>query len=478
MAEVFKAVKKGPDGFAKTVALKKIIPYYTDHPQFIKMLSTEAKIHSQLDHPNIVQLYDFFQYNTQYMIAMEYVDGRNAQELIRACKQSGIALPWQACVFMLAEVLKALHYAHQKTDQNGPLSIVHRDISPHNILISFEGRIKLSDFGIANAKIKEDKTQSGILKGKYRYLAPEQVTAEEVTHQTDLFSCGVTLYELLTFTHPFPQEQEFELLKNIVQGTYLPAQEINPDIPLALQDVLIMAMQPEPEDRFPDAKAFLDELLALQDSQWVSYGEEHLARIIEKAFPAKQRIETALEPTKILQHTDLSIHTDQSFIQKNVQPPKKMFKSGSVFLAIITLIPLLWYFYTRQPKKQPIPNTSSFSLQPQPSLQSQKTSSEPQKQNDPPKQQTKALAPSQVVSPEAPRELQKKPTTPTVKLGIVTFSGPYGSEVFINGKKIGTLPMKQYFLSPGTYLILLSNGQRKTVKSITISSGQSQHVEM
>lgn len=494
MAEVFKAIKTGPDGFEKTVALKKIIPFYTDHPQFIKMLSTEAKIHSQLDHPNIVQLYDFFSFNQQYMIAMEYVDGRNAKELITACKQKGLELPWQACVFIIIEVLKALHYAHNKKDKSGPLNIVHRDISPHNILISFDGRIKLSDFGIANAKIKEDKTKSGVLKGKYRYLAPEQVTAEEITAQTDIFSSGVTLYELLCFLHPFSHDQEFELLKSIVQGTFTPIGDIKDQLPVELQDALMMAMQPEPEDRFANAKAFLDELVSLQDTGWLSFGTEELAKIMTAVFPSDERVEIPVESTKVLEESSIpvSIETDQSLIQDLTDQSlklrqKKPISLVKIFSVLFVLFGIGYFLFAPKgfdpsvlPKKTHEKNNSVKT----PSTKQEKPE---QKIKNEPVQEKKTT--TQKPKPEA-QELKKyfkKPESkseetgsqnPVSSLGILTFSGPVGSEVFINGKKIGILPMKQYFLSPGSYLVLIINGDRRTMKNIKIKAGQSRHVEM
>lgn len=462
MAEVFKAIKTGPDGFEKTIAIKRILPHYTDHPEFIRMLSTEAKIHSELNHPNIVQLYDFFQFQNQYMIAMEFVDGKNAKELIFACKKKGIPLPWQASVFIIIEVLKALHYAHLKQNKHGSMEIVHRDISPHNILISYEGRIKLTDFGIANAVIKEDKTKSGVLKGKYRYLSPEQVTQEEITPQTDLFSTGTTLYELLSFVHPFSHENEFELFKSIVRADYTPIQELCPDIHPDLEDILMLAMQPELDDRIPSAKDFLNRLLSIQDPEWISFGFEKMASLMQEAFDENDRIQIPIEPTKVLESGSVSIETEKSLLQLSLNP-KKNKKIYWILPSMIIGLILIW---------------SSFETTPPAPVQAISQQSTTTPSIETPLDNIKEVEEKQVELPIEVKASPKKSKPLKQTFATLNLEGPDQTQVFINGKLIGTLPMRQYFLEPDTYLILLKNKDKQNLQSISMHAGKKYHVSL
>jgi serine/threonine protein kinase len=503
MAEVFKAVKTGPDGFEKVIALKRILPFYTDHPQFIKMLSLEARIHSKLSHPNIVQLYDFFQWDQQYIIAMEYVDGCNGKQLIQNAQNQQYTLPWQACVFMACEVLKALHYAHRKKDDKGPLDIVHRDISPHNILIAYDGRVKLSDFGIANAQMKEDKTKSGVLKGKYRYLSPEQVTAEDITPQSDLFSLGVTLYEMLAGQHPFSQDKEFELLKSIVRGDCPDLKKFRPDLPTPLYGVVQQAMMPENEDRYQQARDFLDDLIALQEPSWLSYGEEKLGEMMVQLIPPDQRLEIPIEKTKVMGETtagsSLSISEEKSLIahthsleafQNTNSASTPMYKRQGLIGFVVVMFCLLagigWYVWKpstvepnqviQTPSAAPVSTTAPEQEQTPtvfkavPIDTAQNTDVAPSKVKSTPS--PKPTPTAKKTSPSKPRINPKPKTTK----GTLLFRGAHGTKVLINGKLVGVLPMKQLTLEDGKYLISFQGAKNTTHKPITVESGKTQYV--
>jgi|GEM_PF-3886197 len=492
MAQVFKAIKKGPDGFEKVVALKKILPFYTDHPRFIDMLSTEAKVQSKLDHPNIVQLFDFFQDQDEYLISMEYIEGQNTKQLIQACKQNNIDLPWQACVYICAHILMALDYAHQRSDDQGSLNIIHRDISPHNILMSYDGQVKLSDFGIAQTKLKKDKTHSDVLKGKYRYLSPEQIMHEPLSPQTDLFALGVTLYELLTFQMPFNAEGEFELFQSIIKGTYVPLEDLRPDLPIDLKAAVTMALQSEPGDRFKNAKEFLEDLQSLQDPTWLSFGHEKLSSLMDKAFPAHQRSEQELEQTKAFgpQTTQATEVGGPSLIQSALSStPSPKYKT-LLWALPLTLVmgTLIWLnvkptlrskhqtYSTVQPAvTTPSPDTIAETIE-------SATSTDPTSGQPNPDPQ-KALADDSIITPaksqnKMPVRKIRKKTKDKKAFGRVFFKGPSGGHIFINGKSIGILPVDNHPMEPGTYLVLMIHEGQRSFNEINVKGDAHTHVHM
>ena len=214
MAEVFKAASYGVEGFERVVALKRVLPQISEDQAFINMFIDEAKIAVQLDHPNISRIYDLGNAEDSYYIAMEYVSGHDARALFDRLAAQGKKLDVALCCHIVKEVCEALEYAHTKTNNQGePLSLIHRDVSPQNILLSFDGQVKLIDFGIAKAAGKATKTRSGILKGKFGYMSPEQVRGRPIDKRSDLFALAVVLYELLTSERCFRGKDDFSTLE-------------------------------------------------------------------------------------------------------------------------------------------------------------------------------------------------------------------------------------------------------------------------
>src|SRR6188508_3373837 len=218
MAEVFRAKAFGVEGFERLVAVKRILSNIAEDKEFIRMFIEEAKLAVQLNHANIAQIFDLGVVDGSYYIALEHVHGRDLRGIFDRCRQAGEAMPVSQACFMVMKVCEGLDYAHNKRDQAGrEISLVHRDVSPQNVLVSFEGEVKLIDFGIAKAALAvEENTDVGVLKGKYAYMSPEQARGEDVDSRTDLFALGVVLYELLTGENPFfvPQSS-YETLRRV-----------------------------------------------------------------------------------------------------------------------------------------------------------------------------------------------------------------------------------------------------------------------
>ncbi len=260
MAEVFLAKSFGAEGIEKILVIKKILPEFSENPRFIDMFIAEAKIAMGLNHPNIVQIYDFGKVGADYYLAMEYVDGVNIGQLLRACQKSGRALSIGDAVYIGVELAKGLDYAHRRCDSYGnSLELVHRDISPQNLLVSRDGTVKIVDFGIAKATSVADETPL-IVKGKFGYMSPEQASGKPVDQRSDLFSLGVVLFEMVcgrALFRPGTQEETLSLVKSAVVPDIA---SLNAAIPAPLEHLLYKVLSRRPEDRSATARELQVEL--------------------------------------------------------------------------------------------------------------------------------------------------------------------------------------------------------------------------
>jgi len=294
MAEVFKAKRAGVEGFEKVVALKRILPHLSENKEFLDMFVDEAKMVAGLAHPNIVQIFDLGRIEQSYYIAMEYVHGRDLRTIMRRARQKGLRMPLDLSLRVVSQVCAALEYAHRKKDERGrPMEIVHRDVSPQNILLSFEGDVKLVDFGIAKATTKASSTDRGALRGKLLYMSPEQAWGRPIDRRSDVFSLGIVLYEMVTETKPFiGAGSELSILELVRQCVITPAREINPRVPEALDRVIMKALARDPAERYQDAGQMqrgLDRFL--RERPPVSARD--LARFLELLFDRSEREESA-----------------------------------------------------------------------------------------------------------------------------------------------------------------------------------------
>ena len=261
MAEVYKARMSGVDGFQKIVAIKKILPHMAASDDFMTMFADEAKLAAQLNHPNIIHIYDLGKVDNSYYIAMEYVEGRDLRSILKSGSEHGLPLPPELALFIASKLAAALDYAHRRKDFNGQdLSLVHRDVSPQNVLISYEGDIKLCDFGIAKAASKSSQTQAGALKGKLQYMSPEQASGKSLDRRSDLFSLGSVLYEMLTGEKLFAGDSDLTILEQVRNVKAPPPSSKNPDVPKRVDTIVLKALAKNAEDRFQNASDFQRDL--------------------------------------------------------------------------------------------------------------------------------------------------------------------------------------------------------------------------
>ena len=285
MAEVFRAASFGVEGFERIFAIKRVLPQIAEDQEFIDMFIDEAKIAVQLSHANIGQVFELGNADDSYFIAMEFVAGRDARALYDRIRSRGERLDISMCCHIVKEVCEALEYAHMKRNEVGePLALIHRDVSPQNILISYEGEVKLIDFGIAKAAGKANKTKSGILKGKFGYMSPEQVRGKPIDRRSDLFSLATVLYELLTLERCFQGSDDFSTLERVRKVDFKRPTLLNRAIPPELERIIYRGLTRNPADRFQSAAEFQDALQKYLYQSGSFYSRKDLSRFMKETF--------------------------------------------------------------------------------------------------------------------------------------------------------------------------------------------------
>ena len=254
MAEIFKAKTFSHGGFENLLVIKRILPHISDNADFVDMFIDEAKTSAALQHANVVRVYDFGRIVDNYFIAMECVDGKDVRNILRKLARQRTYFPPHFVAFVAQEACKGLHYAHTKTDLHGrPYGIVHRDVSPSNILVSYDADVKIVDFGIAKARSNAYQTRDGMLKGKFEYMSPEQADGREIDHRSDLFSLGICMYEMMTNRRLFKTDNELATIRRIQACDFQPPRALNPDLPPELEAICLKALSRDPEHRYQSA---------------------------------------------------------------------------------------------------------------------------------------------------------------------------------------------------------------------------------
>jgi serine/threonine-protein kinase len=261
MGEVWLASAHGPGGFQKRVVIKTVLPDLVAKPGYVEMLVREASLAAQLDHQNIVQVFDLGCVGGLYYIAMEYLSGRTLAQVLRHAHAEGLRVPVPALLSMMAASCDGLEYAHARTDADGrPLGLLHRDISPSNIMVTFAGRVALLDFGVATAARGRFASRGGQIKGKFHYLAPERVRGEPHDRRSDIYAIGVVMYQCLTLRWPFRARNDYQLLREIANDLPPAPRDHAPWIDPELERIVMRAMAKDPDDRYPTAAALASDL--------------------------------------------------------------------------------------------------------------------------------------------------------------------------------------------------------------------------
>ena len=295
MAEIFLARQGGLEGFEKTIVIKRIRPHLSKQPSFVKMFLNEAKLAAQLNHPNIVQIYDLGKIGETYFIAMEYIFGRDMRRIIPKATSMNIPFPMVYALKIASSVCEGLFYAHQRADIYGnPLNIVHRDITPENIFVSFDGTVKILDFGIAKASTQIEQTRAGEIKGKLSYMSPEQCLGKKLDCRSDIFSLGTVLYEWITGFKLFQGDSDVAILKSISEGKIYAPSYFKADIPEAVERILMKALEKDRDKRYQTAWEMqfdIDKFLAGYE---FTPSNIHLSNFIKQLFSDELEAEKRL----------------------------------------------------------------------------------------------------------------------------------------------------------------------------------------
>ncbi|MFW5921417.1 MAG: serine/threonine protein kinase [Polyangiales bacterium] len=285
MAEIFRGFTYDEEGFRRDVAIKKLLPHYVEDKQFIQMLTDEFKLVSYLRHPNIAEVYELAEVEGDLLVVMEYVDGKDLRSTLEKSRERGVTLQFDDIVYLMARALDGLHHAHHARDDKGePLNIVHRDFSPANVLITYDGQVKICDFGIAKARHNRVQTKTGIIKGKIKYMSPEQAFGRPLDARSDVFSAGSVLYELCTGRPPFTAPNEIDLIFAVRDAAPTPVREMNPNVPEALEAIIEKAMTSSLKSRYQSGKECRDALLRYLRASNPSYRRTRLARFMKKLW--------------------------------------------------------------------------------------------------------------------------------------------------------------------------------------------------
>src|SRR3954471_12297335 len=309
-AEIYLARIGGAAGFEKYVVVKCLHDHLADDAEFVKMFLDEARLAAHLDHSNIVQTMELGQHDGRYYMVMEFLAGLSLAMIVRRAAERlpNSRIPVPLVLNMLAQSCAGLHYAHEKAMNGKALNIVHRDISPQNLVISFEGVVKVVDFGIAKAELRETKTRSGTIKGKFAYMSPEQCIAANVDRRTDVFALGVIAHELLTGRRLFKRTSPYETYQAVIDCAVDPPSKVNVELDPALDDVIMKSVAKDKDHRYPTAEAFGDALLSYLHHRGKGSGPGDVSRFFDASF-SQEIEEHGARMRELISGRDFSVDT-------------------------------------------------------------------------------------------------------------------------------------------------------------------------
>ncbi|MGE5310785.1 MAG: protein kinase domain-containing protein [Nitrospirota bacterium] len=374
MAELYEAKITGIQGFEKLIAIKRILPHLASEEDLVTSFIDEAKLAALLHHQNIVQIYDFGRIEDSYYIAMEYLLGKDLRMVIRKASLKGEPLRLESTLLIVSRICAALEYSHGLKDFQGkPLNIIHRDISPANVLITYDGNVKIVDFGIAKAATQSHLTQSGMIKGKVAYMSPEQAAGETIDHRSDIFSTGIILYELATGV-PMFQGDTLQVLNLVRNAKFTPADQLKPELPAKFHEILDRALAKEREARYQSAGDMLADIEELMYQMSARTSPRRVADYMKVLFEEEIAVEKTgmleLEPGPGVDRGTLplelphkaeapeDVKQEAGILEreaKGVEGEAKPKRRGMLYAAVAAVVILLGLVFTLVAKQKPGP---------------------------------------------------------------------------------------------------------------------------
>jgi serine/threonine protein kinase len=532
MADVFLALARGPKGFSKLVVLKRLRRALAEDEGFRDMFLDEARLAARLNHPNVVQTHEVGEHEGVYFIAMEYLEGQALNKVIHELAKRGKTLPTLLCARIVSDALAGLHYAHELEDFDGtPLEIIHRDVSPHNVFVTYDGTVKLVDFGIAKAVTSSVQTEVGVLKGKVAYMSPEQAAGGEIDPRADVFAMGIVLWELLAQERLMTGDSAAATLHRLFHVPIRKVTTIRPDVSPALEAVLTRALQKEPANRFSTALEMRDALEDCIAASGKSIRQEEIGRQLSELFSGvreaiQKQVRIHMDGiTEVPLHDegprstggstglpvlgvgsgsgsgvvpafpvasggDASVPSAPAPSASVAAPPKRGVGLWLALAAVVGVVALVAFTMGRSnapvaSSPEPDPITEFRAPAPPPSA-SATTSARPEPLPVAPVAEAPGpLASASSASAKHPppqrggsnRQTVASSPPPTPEdgsEGYLTFDSYPWTEVSENGKSLGTTPLVHVALPPGTHTLSLENAEQGIKKSysVTIKSGE------
>lgn len=464
MAELYRAKRIGVAGFEKLLVIKKILPHLSLHEEFVSMFINEAKIAAQLTHTNIAQIFDLGKIEDSYYIAMEYVWGKDLKAVLKKGKEKKLPVSMEHALQIVSKACAALDYAHKKKDLKGnELNLIHRDVSPQNILVSYDGDVKLVDFGIAKAASKTSDTRTGVLKGKIAYMSPEQAWGRPIDRRSDIFSLGIVLYELLTGEMLFKGDTDLNTLEKVREAKVIPPAKLNKEIPKEIENILLKALAKEPQERYQSASDMQNDLETYIHANKTMAGTLNLQNYMQTLFKEEMEAEAkALEE----EDTVVSAHLEKTMAAPiggekrpaakavSKKPParkeeervsKKREASPAKYIILALLIFSIGaLFFIRPELLLPVKKALSDYLKPpEPVVVSQGQTEQIQAASEKPAErplEKEAIPIVQKVEEKKAERTEEKREIVSKQLGyggIVIESTPLGADIFLDNKDTG-----------------------------------------
>jgi eukaryotic-like serine/threonine-protein kinase len=501
MAEVFLAKAEGPMGFEKTLVLKRILPHLAEDSDFVEMFLTEARLAAQLNHPNIVQMFDFGVVEGVYYLAMEHVDGPNLHVLLRRANALGLALSPVLCARLISAACEGLAFAHQFRDPTTgqQLGLIHRDISPDNLLLSRQGAVKVVDFGIAKAAGQGPRTQTGVLKGKLSYMPPEQLRGAPLDQRADVYALGLVFYELLTGRRPFEATTDEGIVQAILHEPAVPAVRYRPDLPSSVQQILERVLAKDREQRYPDCRAFQADLERFILSRGESVGVWQLAQLVAQVLeeaPSAAPPPSASPTTAVLAPPGAKPPAASTVVLRPPKPPAQgdpgeargvptrahwRKRPALAVVGSVLLMAVGGYLSFRMqeatgvdaPGKGPPPPLEASNIASAPKVEIPAQKADEARQTEAPEGEPLGSASSDRSSTKLTRPMLRRPGA-TGK-GTVAFRiRPYAT-VFLDGKALGQTPFAPVEVTEGWHTVRLINQEldKNVTQRIEVKANQS-----
>ncbi len=327
MAEIYLARSGAANGLNKFFAIKRILPQYSTNDEFVAMFKEEAKVAINLNHNNVVSIYDFGIEQSQFFLVMDYVEGRNLRQIINELKKTNKSFTIDQALFLIKETAAGLDHAHRCTDSTTgrPLNITHRDMSPQNIMVSFEGEVKVIDFGIAKAETDGEATKAGTLKGKFSYMSPEQAEGQPIDPRTDVFALGIVLWELLANDRLFTGSNEAAILRKVRDCQIPPIRKINPTVPQELERIVMKALAKDRNIRYQTAANFHRDLNRFLNTQYPEFSPQDFSLFVRECFKTayqdgREKL-VGYSKAKVSELTPPPVKTPKVTVAETVPPP-------------------------------------------------------------------------------------------------------------------------------------------------------------